>query len=126
MPAIAFADYLPDEVEMYVHGLRAFGFDVVPVTADRVEDAAAMIRHTHCDAVVTRILPARFGIKLVEMLRSEAATSYLPVVVITSFPSAQLHDEARSAGASDVLLLPQSPEQIARAVRRAIHRAPAA
>jgi CheY-like chemotaxis protein len=126
MPVIAFADYLADEVEMYVHGLRGFGFEVVPVTAEEPAEAAEIIRNTPCAAVVTRILPAKFGIKLIQALRARAITGYLPIVVITSFPSAQLRDEARAAGATDVLLLPQTPEQIARAVRRAIHHTPAA
>jgi two-component system phosphate regulon response regulator PhoB len=126
MPLIALADYLPDEVEMYVEGLRRFGFEVLPVETEQATEAAKTIGNVPCDAVVTRILPCKFGIELLRALRGDDRTKDLPVIVITSFPSPALHDEARAAGATDVLLLPQTPEHIARAVQRLIHRSPAA
>jgi CheY-like chemotaxis protein len=126
MAVIALADYLPEEVEMYAEGLRRFGLDVVPVTTEQPAEAAESIRSMPCDAVVTRILPSKFGIELLHALRQDARTKYLPAIVITSLISRSLHDEARAAGATEVLLLPQTPEQIAKAIARLIQRSPAA
>lgn len=126
MLVIAFADYLTEEVEMYAQGLRAFGVRVVPVVGDVVADAAKTIANTPCDAVVTRILPAHFGIELIRALRGNPKTEHLPALVITSFPVPQLHEEARAAGATAVVLLPQTPEQLATAIRQLVRRTPAA
>jgi DNA-binding response OmpR family regulator len=120
------ADYLPDELEMYTQGLRARGLTVVPVVTRDCSAAAEIISRTPCAAVVTRILPDRFGIDLTRRLRAALTTARLPIVVITSLSSDDLRLEARAAGATDVLLLPQTPEQVARAVKRAIKHAPAA
>ena len=68
MPVVAFADYLLDEIEMYAEGLGAFGVRVVPVTGDDAAEAAKAIRNAHVDAVITRIMPERFGINLIRAL----------------------------------------------------------
>ena len=126
MDVVAFADYLLEEVEMYVHGLCRFGVQALPVSGTDVGAATVVIRNRRCDAVVTRILPAQFGIRLIRALNATPTTAHLPVVVIVSYPLPQLLDEARRAGATEVLLLPQTPEQLAHVVRRAIRQEPAA
>ena len=120
---IVIVDYIRDELEMYVEGLGAHGLSVVPIEAKTVDQAAAAIEHTPCAAVVTRIMPERFGIDLIRRLRVNPATARLPVVVISSLPVPSVHEEAREAGAAEVLLLPQTPDSVADAVKRAIRRA---
>ena len=126
MVVVAFSDYLLDEVEMYAEGLRTFGVRVVPVIGDVAIQAANTIANTACDAVITRILPGHFGIELVRAMRADEKTAHLPVLVITSLPPPPLPEAERETGAPEVLLLPQTPEQLARAIRRLLRHRPAA
>jgi DNA-binding response OmpR family regulator len=124
-PVIALADPLPDEAEMYAASLWHEGFDVRIITTSDAAAAATEIHDIVPDAVLTRILPRRFGIDLVIQLRRDPLLADRPVLVITSltYHEAELRD-ARAAGATEVLLLPQTAEDLAHLIRGYLRRAP--
>jgi DNA-binding response OmpR family regulator len=122
-PLVVIADCVLDEMELYCIGLEFRGFRCVPITADDAARAAELVLDSEPDAVVTRLLPGLFGVSLTRLLRADPRTATIPIVAITSLPKADLHAEARAAGADDVLLLPQSPDQIAEVLRALLQRA---
>jgi DNA-binding response OmpR family regulator len=65
------------------------------------------------DAVLTRILPKRFGIELVRALRTNVVMTTVPIVILTSLGHSRILEEARCCGATEVLLLPVGADEIA-------------
>ena len=124
-PVIALADAFLDEAEMYEASLRHEGFDVRMLTTLDVVVAAAQVHAIAPDAVLTRILPRRFGIELVTLLRRNPIMAERPLFILTSLShhEAELRD-ARACGATDVLLLPQSTQDLARLIRRCLRHPP--
>lgn len=108
---------------MYDQALTFMGFRVqLAVTGDpQVAADAALL--TQPDIVLTRILPGVFGIELIRLLRRSDAMPNVPIVVLTSLGQPAMHNLAREAGATDVLLLPKTPEQVATALHAAIKSA---
>jgi len=115
---IALADAFHDEAEMYAASLEHYGFQVHPIQTGDVRLASNMILRLAPDAVVTRILPGRFGIDLVRVLRANGAMTTLPIFILTSLAHSPLLEEARRCGATEVMLLPVTSEQIAQVLRR--------
>jgi DNA-binding response OmpR family regulator len=115
---IALADAFHDEAEMYAAALEHYGFAVHPIETADVTLACAAIVRLRPDAVLTRILPGRFGIDLVRRLRADVTMARRPIVIFTSLAHSDVLDEARGCGATDVLLLPVGVDDIAQILRR--------
>ncbi len=117
-PLIALADAFHDEAEMYAMSLEHQGFDVRTVTTVDVTRAAKQIRQIAPDVVLTRILPGRFGIELVTLLRRDPIMADRPLLIITSLTNhMNVLRDARACGATEVLLLPKSAEDLADVIR---------
>jgi DNA-binding response OmpR family regulator len=78
----------------------------VHLAEPNLDAAVAVIVAAPADLVITRILPGTFGIRLVETLKRQPATCGMPLVVLTTYISRNIADQARRAGADEVLLLP--------------------
>lgn len=115
---IALADAYHDEAEMYRTSLEHYGFDVTCITVPDVGDAAETIACVRPDAVVTRILPGRFGVLLTEELRKDPRTTNIPIIVITSLSQPEALTSVRSAGADEIVLLPSAPDDLANVITR--------
>jgi len=115
---IALADAFHDEAEMYAASLAPYGFEVHPIETANVVRASEIILRLYPDAVVTRILPGRFGIELVRVLRTNVVMTTVPMVILTSLAHTPLLEEARCCGATEVLLLPVTADEIANLLRR--------
>jgi type IV pilus assembly protein PilB len=59
--------------------------------------------------LIDHLLPDLTGIEMIRLLRSEAKTAALPVMLFTGDSRAELEDEARNAGADDYLVKPVEP-----------------
>ena len=119
---VALADAFHEEAEMYAIALAHYGFDVGPIRTSDVSLAVEIIRRLQPDAVLTRILPGRFGIELVRRLRTEASMARRPILILTSLTHSDILQEARSCGATEVLLLPVTADQIAQLLRRHLRK----
>jgi DNA-binding response OmpR family regulator len=119
---VALADAFHEEAEMYAAALAPYGFDVRPIRTGDVSLAVRMVRRLQPDAVLTRILPGRFGIELVRRLRAEPSMASRPIVIFTSLAHSDILEEARHCGATEVLLLPASADQIAQLLRRHLRK----
>lgn len=63
-------------------------------------------------------LPSLGGLKLLGRLRAEATYNSLPIVLLSSWDSPQVRQQARLLGATDYLLKPTSLEEMNRVVAR--------
>ncbi|MDQ1694796.1 MAG: type pilus assembly protein PilB [Frankiaceae bacterium] len=75
------------------------------------------------DAVlVDHLLPDLTGVEMIRLLRSEARTAALPVMLFTGDTSADLEIEARGAGADDYLAKPVEPDLLEERVLALVSR----
>lgn len=109
---VAIADPFPEEAELYELALASAGFRLHQLPTQ--DTPAALERVIACGAqlVITRVLPRRSGIELVQSIRSSPTTSAVPVLVLTGYTDHKLHEEARRAGANEVMLLPVMPDEL--------------
>ena len=83
--------------------------EAVENASDGLEKAAA----GNYDAVlIDHMLPDLSGVELIRLLRSEARTAVLPLMMFTGAGSESLESEARNAGADDYLAKPVDPEML--------------
>ena len=122
MVRIALADAFHEEAEMYAAALAHYGFDVRPIRTGDVVLAFDAIRRLEPDAILTRILPGRFGIELVQRLRTDVSMASRPILILTSLAHSDVLEEARNCGANEVMLLPATPDEIAQRLRRHLRR----
>lgn len=119
---IVLADPFHDEIEMYAGGLDFLGFDVIPLTDPDVASSVRLVRKARPDALVTRILPGRFGIDLVRQLRKDPEFAAMPMLILTSITHPETLHDARTSGANDVLVIPVTPDSIAERLRHHVRR----
>ena len=90
-----------DERALYGYMLAAAGYKVQAVSNGL--EALAEIQVNRPDVIVTDIqMPVLNGLDLIAAVRSNDELADLPVVVITSFGE-DIREEARAAGATDVI-----------------------
>jgi DNA-binding response OmpR family regulator len=109
----------PDEQAIYGEALRAHGFSV-HATGD-AEVAFAYAKRRQPDLIITRI-PHPGPVGLLQLLKRDAMTRSLPVVVLTSLMQPQDRTAAMLAGCDGYLLLPTLPETLIKEIRRVIAR----
>lgn len=107
---------------MYVLGLSAVGLEAVPAPTDDPRVVSALVHQTHAEAVVVRLCPAcrTRCVTLVRALHTDETTATVPIVAITSFTEPAVRRELGAAGATLLLLLPQTPEQLGMALNDVI------
>jgi type IV pilus assembly protein PilB len=75
--------------------------------------------------IVDQALPDLNGLEMIRLLRSEARTAALPVLMLTGSANQDLETEARNAGADDYLTKPVEPavleERVLALVQRSAH-----
>ena len=81
--------------------------DAVGTAGEALDRATAA---SYDGILIDHHLPDLSGIELIRLLRSEARTAALPVMVFTGDASDELETEARNAGAEDYLRKPVEPQ----------------
>ena len=100
-------------VEMMAGILQARGYQVI--TAFSGDEALEQVRAASPDLVVSDILmPGMDGYELCRLLRAQAATALLPVVLVTSLEANDERVKGLEAGAEDFLSKPVNWEELAR------------
>ena len=83
------------------------------VDVDAVEKAGEALERAatgHYDgALIDQVLPDLTGIELIRLLRSEAGTAALPLMLFTGAAHEGIEAAARTAGADDYLVKPVDP-----------------
>ena len=109
--SVLIVDADDDTRELYRQSFDADAWQIVEARDGRDALATAL---THPPALViteTR-LPFIDGYALCEILRDDAATRHVPILVVTSEARPSELDRARQAGADDVLTKPAVPERV--------------
>ena len=108
--ALVVDDY-DDARQMYSEFLAYKGFEVLQ--AQNGLQAMALAESLHPDLIVLDLaLPDIDGIEVTRRLKASAATSSIPIVMITANAQAAMLDEARKAGCAAVLVKPCTPEEL--------------
>ncbi len=107
--------------------LRKFleGFNYKVDTAESANDAYRILGGA-LPAVIfmDHIMPGTDGFEALRVLKTDARTSHLPVVLCSSNEGEEFVAQAKARGASDVLQKPPSPEQLAGVLANLSSRAP--
>jgi CheY-like chemotaxis protein len=117
---VLLVDAFADEREMYAEFLEREGFRVARCAT--ASAAVESVRSSRICAVVTRVRqPGDLdGIALTRLLKADAASSWIPVVVITSHIEPRVRLAATDAGCDAFLLIPCTPDQLVRELRRVL------
>ena len=65
-------------------------------------------------------MPAGSGISVMDNLRNSAATSVIPVIVITAYPSPEIQQKVIEMGAVDFISKPFKAEDVLSRIRKAL------
>jgi len=121
-PRVVLSDPFHDEIQMYANALEFVGFEVIALTEADLTRAITRMRELHPDALVTRILPRRFGIELVLELRKDPQVGAIPMLILTSLTHPDILRDARASGANEVLVIPVGPDAVAQRLRYHLRR----
>jgi pilus assembly protein CpaE len=86
--------------------------------ADRVQDATGALAGAHLQVVLHATSASTLPMDELAVIREHTRA---PIIVLSSGESSQLLDEALHADVADVMLLPQLPENVFFAIRKATH-----
>ncbi len=97
--------------EILSNSLRHFGYDVT--TTDNGQEAFELIRSGKFRLVVSDWdLPGMSGVEICRQIRQRQSSSYIYVILVTSFDGVENVVEGLNAGADDFLTKPLQPEEL--------------
>lgn len=83
------------------------------------EAALEMVRQERPDLILMDVqLPKTSGLEVTKMLRGEAATASVPIIMVTSFALSGDDQKAKDAGATAYLAKPYSPLALLDLIRK--------
>jgi two-component system alkaline phosphatase synthesis response regulator PhoP len=101
--------------------LRNNGFEVI--TAQNGADALELARSEKPDIVVTDFqMPKMTGVQLVEKLRQDEQTKYIPVIMLTARSFAIDDQQKKDLQISEFLSKPFSPKELLRSIEDVIYQ----
>lgn len=106
----------PDQVEMYAYALEDGGFRVE--TAYTGQQALARAHELVPDVIVLDLrLPDMSGWDVCGILKGDAHTKHIPIVILTAAASPNLAEQAAKAGCAAHLVKPCYPQELTDAIR---------
>jgi DNA-binding response OmpR family regulator len=103
--------------------LKAEGFSVV--TATNGLEAIDKARSAAPDLILLDLaLPEMDGFAVCESLRKDAATSEIPILILTGFAGELTRLASLDSGASDYLTKPADPKELLRKIKELLHAQP--
>ena len=110
-----------ESVRSYISTSLSGTVEVVGV-ASASEGLELATTSTYDGVVVDQGLPDLTGLEMIRLLRSEARTAALPVLMLTGSANEELETEARNAGADDYLMKPVEPALLEERVLALVQR----
>jgi type IV pilus assembly protein PilB len=110
-----------DSVRSFISASLAGTVEVVGVTTAS-EGLDLATTGAYDGVLVDQALPDLTGLELIRLLRSEARTAALPILMLTGSASVDLETEARNAGADDYLTKPVEPALVEERVLALVQR----
>jgi CheY-like chemotaxis protein len=120
-PLILLVEDDPESRDGYAEFLERGGFRVTK--SANAEDAIAAIGEIVPDAIVTDIsLPGKDGFVLAQAVREHPRARRVPLLAMTAYWAADLHDRAERAGINATLLKPCQPEHLIAELNRVLQQ----
>lgn len=120
-PRILVVDDEPDAVELIDFNLRAAGFDVS--TAEDGEIALRKAREVLPDLIVLDLmLPEVDGLEVCKIIRRDAATSGIPIIMLTAKAAEVDRILGLELGADDYVTKPFSPRELVLRIKNMLRR----
>jgi phosphate regulon transcriptional regulator PhoB len=111
----------PDIVELVTYNLRKEGFDVSP--AFDGDEALARIRKEKFDFIILDLmLPGIQGMEICRILRSDPATSHIPIIMLTAKGEEIDKILGLEMGADDYMSKPFSPRELLARIKTVMRR----
>jgi DNA-binding response OmpR family regulator len=115
----------PDAVELVSFNLKKAGLEVL--TAEDGVEALAKARETAPDAIVLDVmLPEMDGLEVCRVLRQEARTAAIPIIMVTAKGAEMDRVLGLELGADDYLTKPFSPRELILRIKKLLQPRPAA
>jgi two-component system chemotaxis response regulator CheY len=103
--------------QLVVFTLEKEGYEVV--SAVDGQDALQKAKSSLVDMVITDLnMPNMDGLELIQVLRSEPAFKFTPIVMLTTESAMNKKDAGKQAGATGWIVKPFKPEQLIAVVKR--------
>lgn len=116
-PKILIVDDEPDVVQLIEYNLKSAGYDVV--TATDGQDALQQARSSAPDLIILDLmLPEVDGLDVCKILRRDAGTAGIPIVMLTAKASETDRVLGLELGADDYVTKPFSPRELVLRVKR--------
>jgi len=121
--SILSVDDEPDVTALVRFHFSNAGYEVLPAASGR--EAIETIRCRHPDLVlVDLMLPDIDGLGLCEIIRQSSATAAIPIVILTSWATAEARQAGLELGAIDYVTKPFSPRDLVDRVARLLGQRP--
>ena len=118
---ILVVDDEPDVVHLIEYNLKAAGFDVI--SAADGEQALKKARSGNPDLIILDLmLPEVEGLEVCKILRRDASTSAIPIVMLTAKASETDRVLGLELGADDYVTKPFSPRELVLRVKRLLRK----
>lgn len=120
-PKILVVDDEPEAVELVEFNLRAAGFDIISAAdgAEALKKAQALAPNL---IVLDLMLPEIDGLEVCKMLRRQAATETIPIIMLTAKAAELDRVLGLELGADDYLTKPFSPRELILRVKKLLQR----
>ena len=116
-PKILIVDDEPDVVQLIEYNLKSAGYDVM--TATDGQDALQQARGSSPDLIILDLmLPEVDGLDVCKILRRDAGTAGIPIVMLTAKASETDRVLGLELGADDYVTKPFSPRELVLRVKR--------
>ena len=116
-PKILIVDDEPDVVQLIEYNLKSAGYDVI--TATDGQDALQQARASSPDLIILDLmLPEVDGLDVCKILRRDAGTAGIPIVMLTAKASETDRVLGLELGADDYVTKPFSPRELVLRVKR--------
>ena len=91
--------------------LKQAGYEVIE--ASDGQDAVEKMSGKTVDMVITDLnMPRMNGIELIKKVRSNPASKFIPIVMLTTESQAEMKQQGKAAGATGWIVKPFKPEQL--------------
>jgi len=122
-PKILVVDDEPDAIELVDFNLKQAGFEV-GIAADGAEAVKKARSFSPNLIVLDVMLPELDGLEVCRMLRRDAATAAIPIIMLTAKASEMDRVVGLEIGADDYLTKPFSPRELVLRIKKMLQRAP--
>lgn len=105
--------------QMVSFTLKQAGYEVVEAVDG--QDAADQLAGTHIDMLLTDLnMPKKNGFELIEIVRAMPQFKFIPIIMLTTEPQAQMKQKGKASGATGWIVKPFKPDQLIAVIKKVL------